>query len=390
MFEDPLMEIRAALTTTSNADLITAGTTYGGVEVDKIADRIMQDNINRGVDIKPLIKRKPVLAGRTYFWNIKTDLGATTKVSVAYAEVTGVGIPYPSTRKQLGALVVPYRSDWEVTDFERAATAGSFDVMADEMKDAFDALNIAEEKMIICGPITGSYGIASSFLGLGSLMKWGYTNGGDVAAADADRMKNTTNIYGVARSATDVAALAFLDVSYVIAGTAAAATGVLELSHLNRAVTLSNKHGGKGANRIWFCSEERGDEIEALLQPQQRFAGTLMLEGGFSLATYKRIPIVRSRFMDKNGATNTTTWDEDTDADNAMYLLNLDVCEMRIMGGVDFSHVPTTGSSTTAANTGYAGPRYEVSGGFYKTYAVFCMKQFNSQVNICNLTAPAV
>ena len=43
-------------------------------------------------------------------------------------------------------------------------------------------------------------------------------------------------------------------------------------------------------------SHERRDEINSKLQAQQRFAGTLNLEGGFTVDTYQGIPLIGSSF----------------------------------------------------------------------------------------------
>jgi len=372
-----LMEVRTALTTTTNNNL-WAGTVAGGAEINKAIDKMIVDNINRGVDLRPLVSRKP-LDQLAYIWNIRTDLGSSGKA--AFYSSGSYGTPYPSSKKQLYATALGLRSDYEVTGLMAEASRSYYDAMADEAKDALDQLKLVEEKTMICGTDTNAYGTTSGYLGLLQLMLWNGSNGGDAEGTAAKDMEDTTTIFGTARA--DSAGVRFLDVSYVIAGTAGTATGVLELKHLDEAKDRSDKHGGKDSERVYFCSVERGSEISRLLQPQQRFAGTLELEGGFKIATYKGIPIVTSRYMDKNGATNTSTWDASTDADNSMYLLDLDEIEFRVLGGVDAKHVPIMGG------IGTGNIRLDVQGGYFKTYGVFVMKKFTTQVHICNLTAPA-
>lgn len=378
---DPLMEVRTALTTTTNNDW-SGGTTLGGTEINKRVERIITDNINRDVDLRPLVKRKPndQLA---YIWNIRTDLGSTGKA--AFYSDGGAGTPYPSTKVPKYAVTLSYRGDYEVTGLAQSSMRSYYNALEDEARDALDALKLLEERSMICGSVTGAYGYASAFTGLLELMRWNTSNGGDTEGTAANRMLDTTTVFGTARAASGVNEL---DVSYVLAGTVGTSTGVLELKHMDKSITRSNKKGGKGAERIFFCSEERGDEVNQLLQPQQRFvagAGQLELEGGFKVTTYRNVPIVSSRFMDKNGATNTGSWDKDTDADNSMYLLNLSQIEMRVLNGIDFRHVPIMGQGDS---TNYL-QRADATGGYFKTYAVFVMKHFNSQVHIGNLTAPA-
>lgn len=371
-----LMEVRTALTSTTNNNM-WAGTTGGGAEINKIIDSMIVDNINRDVDLRPLISRKP-LNTLTYTWNLRTDIGSTSKFSV-YSE-GGYGTPYPSSKRQMYATAISYRADYEVSGLMMAASASYYDALADEAKDAIDAMKINEEKMMICGSDASAYGITSGFDGLLQLMLWNTTNGGDTES-DSNK-KNTSLVASVMGHARATSATSDLDVSYVWAGTAGTATGVLELKHMDEAKDRSDKHGGKSAQRVYFSSVERGSEINRLLQPQQRFAGTLNLEGGFSVSTYHAIPIVTSRFMDKNGLTNVSSIDDDTHADNSMYLLDLDQLEMRILAGVDSVHIPIMGG------IGTGNIRLDVAGGYFKTYAIFACKKFNTHCHICNLTAP--
>jgi len=377
--EDPLMEVRTSLNTTTNVTGGLGSANWGGVEIQKKVDQMIADTINRGVDLRPLIKRKNI-GQLTYFWNIRANLGSTTKAAF-YAD-GGAGTPYPSTKYQFYAMAKSIRSDYEVTGLLLAGASSYYDALADEAQTALDELKLAEEKAMICGTDTGAYGLGSSYLGLLQLMRWYDTNGGDADATGANQMKDTSSVFGLTRDGS--AQGDNLDVSYVLAGTVGTSTGVLELKHLDKAITASNKKGGKDHEKVFFCSEERVDEINQLLQPQQRFAGTLNLEGGFTISTYKGIPIIGSRYMDKNGSTNTTAWDSSTDADNSMYLLDLDTIEMRIVNGVDAKHVVVTGEVSGTA--GYN--RADAQGGYFKTYGILVVKTFWSNVHIANLTAP--
>lgn len=380
MMQDPLMEVRTALTTTTNVTGGLGSANWGGVEIQKKIDALITDSINRGVDLTPLVSRKP-LNQLSFFWNIRSNLGSTSKAAF-YAD-GGAGTPYPSTKYQFYVMAKSLRSDYEVTGLTIAGSSSYYDALADEAKAAIDELKLAQEKAMICGTDTGAYGLASAFAGLLQLMRWHSSNGGDTEGTAANKMADTTTVFGTARA--DSAVGKVLDVSYVIAGTAGTSTGVLELKHLDKSITLSNKRGGKDHQRVFFCSEERVDEINQLLQPQQRFAGTLNLEGGFTIATYRNMPIIGSRYMDKNGATNTSAWDSSTDADNSMYLLDLDEIEFRVLDGVDAQHVLVSGEVSGTA--GYN--RADAQGGYFKTYGAFVMRAFNPQVNLCNLTSPA-
>ena len=374
------MDVRASLTTTSNADgtLVASQT----VEIQHKIDQVIADVINRGRDLGPLVARKP-LDQLSYHWVLRTYLsdGTNNKFQV-YAD-GGAGTPYPSKKILQIATAISYRADYEVTGLMIAGSSSYYDALGDEASAALDELKLGEEKMMICGEETSAYGVTSGFDGLLQCMRWHSSNGGDTEGTSANKMADTDTMFGNTRA--DSVLGKALDVSYVIAGTAGTSTDVLELKHLDKALTQSNKKGGKGHERIFFCSEERVDEIDQLLQPQQRFKGTLNLEGGFTLSTYKGTPIIGSRFMDKNGATNETSWDSTTDADNSMYLLDLNEIQMRILAGVDSQHVMVEGD--VGGTAGYN--RADVRGGYFKTYATFVFRSFNSQVHIANLTAPA-
>lgn len=374
--QDPLIEVRTALTSTTNVTGGLGSSNWGGVEIQKKVDTMIADTINRGVDLRPLVKRRP-MDQLTYHWNIRSDLGSTSKA--AFYSEGATGTPYPSTKYGCYAVALGIRSDYEVTGLMVAGSASYYDALSDEAQTALDDLKLAEEKAMICGDVTGAYGLTSSYLGLNNLMRWHSSNGGDTEGTANNKMADVTAVYGNTRA--DSALGKVFDVSYVIAGTVASATGVLELKHMDKSIDLSDNHGGKGDNRVFFCSTYRGSEINRLLQPQQRFAGTLNLEGGYTLATYKGIPIISSRYMDKNGATNTGSWDSSTNADNSMYLLDLDQIEFRILAGVDAQHVPVQGEDQYN--------RKDVSGGYFKTYGVFVFRTFQRHVHLSNLTAPA-
>jgi len=384
--EDPLSEVRAILTTATNA---TGGVASvgGGAEIQKQIDTMIADTINRGVDLRPLVTRKPINQ-LTYLWNIRADLQSTTAVTFQATEGQG-GVPYFSTKHQLYAQCKALRSDYEVTNIMIAGSSSYYDALADEAQCALDNLKLYEERCMIDGSdATYGYGLTNSYPGLRQMIgRWYDSNGGETESSNAHKMQDATAKYGITPNGSyDV-----LDPSYVVAGTAGAsgATGVMELPYLDEAITRSNKHGGKDHERIFFCSEERVNEINQLLQPQQRFAGTLNLEGGFTISTYKGIPIIGSRYMDRQGITNTTSDSAGNVAvssatDNAMFLIDLNNVEFRVLNGVDAQHVPVSNAYYGAATYN----RADTQGGFFKTYGTFVVRAFNSHVVIWNLTAP--
>lgn len=359
LFGDPMMEVRTALTSTTNTTGSDSRTGIGGAEILKQIDKVIVDYVNRSVDFSTLVDRKN-MDQLAYIWNIRLDLGSTDKA--AFYSDGATGTPYPSTKIQYVATAKAMRSDYEVTGLMMAASASYYDALADEARDALSQLKIAENKAMLCGTDTASYGLANSYLGLLQLM------GSNATFTDTD------TVYGTARAA----ARNELDVSLVAAG--ATSQDALDLADLDNAIIQNERNGGKGDDRIFLCTPEREAELNRLLQPLQRFSGTLNLEGGFTISTYKGVPIVTDRFLDKSGITWNGTTKTLSATDAAMYLLDMDFVEFRVVNGVDATHVPILGDDTSI--------RKDVKGGYFKTYGVLVMRNFNRQVLIYNLSVP--
>lgn len=362
---DPLISVRGALLTTSNTTGGDSRTGVGGNEIQKMIDRLIVDDVNSEVDFRPLVPRK-VTDQKAYIWNVRTDLGSTSKA--AFYGSGAAGTPYPSSKTQLVAQTYALRADYEVTGIMLAASSSYYDALADEAQTAVREMGLAEEKSFLCGTDTSAYGLASGYDGLLQLM------GSNATFSDTD------TIYGTARaSARDE-----LDVSLVAAG--ATSQDALELKDLDEAIRKSNDKGAKTHKRIFLCSTARQFEISQLLQPQGRFvlgAASNAQEGGTFVISYLGIPIVGSRFMDKNGITWNGSVKTKSYTDAAMYLLDMDNIEFRSVAGVDMVHVPIVGSGTTAGTI-----RADVVGGYFKTYGTFVMKRFQTQVLIYNLSVP--
>ncbi len=358
---DSLAEVRTALTTTANTTGGDTRTTLGGNEIQKMIDRLIIDALNRGTKFRRIVRRKP-MSQLGHIWNLRTDLGSTGK-AVFQSSEGGTGTPFPSTKVQLYAPALSYRSDYEVSNLHAAASASYYDALEDEARDAVTALELLENQSMLCGSDTSAYGFSNAFDGLLQLM------GSNATFGDTD------TVYGLAR----VGAKDYLDVALVAAG--ATATAAFNTDLLDSAITASDRRDNGVGEKKFLCSLERIDEISQKIQTQQRYP-LQFAEGNFGLRVlqYRGYDIVGDRFMDKNGIT----WNGGTKtlsyADNAMYLLNMDFVEHRILNGVDFVHVPILGAD--------ASQRSDVRGGFFKTYGVFIMKRFDNQVLIYNLAAP--
>lgn len=370
MTSDAFMHVRAALGAIDNSTITDPNTTgsfnlsaagdIGGVEVEKMIDRIIVDGFSRDTEFRQLIRRSPIASGIVASWIIKTGTG--TKADF-YSE-GAAGTPAISTKIQLTQLAKALRSDYEVSGLLIAG--GFYDVLGDEAKDAVTDMNLKEEKQMVNGTDASAGGDSAGYPGLLQLM------------LDTTAHGDTTTIYGVARSATNSMSVQDID-----AGVSGTSTGVLDLADLDGAITGVEKQERAG-RKIFLCSFERADEVNQLLQPQQRFQGSIEIAAGFRVMTYRGIPVIRSKRMAYNGVTNTGSSDNSTNLDNAMYLLSVDSLQFKTVGGVDQIHVPISGAGDS---TNYL-QRADVQGGYFKTYGCMVLKRFDNQSIIWNLTAP--
>jgi HK97 family phage major capsid protein len=379
MASEAFMKVRTMLGggVAANASVISRNTTgamnhttagdAGGVEVQKTVSSMIKDAFSRDTEFRQLVRREGMAPGNlVHTWVVETALAS----NVVFYDEGDAAAPSGTSRAQLFNPAKALRADYEVSGLLIAG--GFFDVLGKEARNALSKMNLVEEQAFINGS-DANVGVTGSYPGLLQLM----LNNGDHG--------DTASTYGVTRAG---AATAYVEVQAVDAGTTGTATGVLDLADLDSAITKAEKQK-LGGRKIFLCSFERADEINQLLQPQQRFMGSIEIAAGFRVMTYRGIPVVRSKRMAYNGVTNTGGANNSTDADNAMYLLDLDEISFRSVGGVDQVHVPIYGIGDTtagAAATGYS--RADAVGGFYKTYGCFAMERFDCQVIIWNLTAP--
>ena len=386
MSQQTLMEVRTALTSGANTTGVL-GTAAGGAEIQKKIEELPVEAYNKVTDLRPLL-RSVNINQLAYIWNLVTESAAGSGVSntsfTFYAESTTTAVPYPSTKVQLVAVAKAYRADYDVSGLMMAAGMGN--QLTEEARYAAEALAIGEEKQIIQGCNNTAGGVSTNgFLGLYGMID-SATFGGLMLNGNATEslngMGDTSTIYGTARSTTQLALSA--GAYDPTASTTGGARLALELSHLDSAITISNKRGAKRSRRIFLMSEERVDKVHQLLQAQQRFistGNTVEFDGGFRVLAYRRIPIIGSRFMDtveivKTGSAITTPGA----GDGCVFLLDLDNLFMAYVAGVNASHVPIAGSATADGNI-----RLDFQGGYFKSYGVLVMKRFDTQVAIINL-----
>jgi len=369
MVSNAFMNVRNALGAIDNGTYTDANVggafsstnaTYGAVETQKIIEQFVVDAFSRDTEFRQLVKRVPMVPGSiSVSWLLQGDAG--TSKAVFYSD-GGTGTPDPSLRKQAITVAKAFRSDYEVSGLMVAG--GFFDTLAAEARDAITQMNLQEEAAFIHGALTTSGGVSGSYDGLQKLLLNNSAHG------------DTSTIYGLVRG-TD----GELDVQATDGGTSGTSTGALDLADMDAVLSAVEQRKLTG-NRIWLMSFERADELNQLLQPQQRFMGSIEQPGGFTVPTYKNIPVIRSKEMATYGVTNTGGADNDANTDSCILLLDMDNIEFRTVAGVDQAHVPIVGNGDT--NNSYS--RSDVVGGYYKTYGVFVVKRFDSQGIIWNLS----
>ena len=385
MQSDAYLNLRTALDTTTETEGGDQRTGIGAVFINKEIDRLIKETRNTMVDFSPHVERKS-MRQLAHIWNLKTSLGATSKTAV-YSD-GGTGTPQPSVFLQLFAPAISLRSDYEVTNLTLAAAASYFDALASEAKDALASHAFTEEQMFILGDdgssegtgltLNGLVGVTSSYKGLKQLLSSAVA----VATGFTGGFADASTVYGKTRSSTVTDREFKLNVRTV--NTAGNAQNPLSKDNLNKAITVGNIEGAKQARRLYLVSETRMDEISDLIAPQGRFvqgARMVELDGGLSVLSWKNIPIISSRLMALNGVTSATGSSvEFVDTDNNVLLLDMDHIKFYNVSGVDTRHVPIMGAD--------ASQRSDVEGGYFKTYGVFVVDKFNTQVVIWNLSTP--
>lgn len=368
MASEAFMQVRAALGAIDNGTLtdanitgmpnLSAGT-WGSVETQKIMESMIVDAFSRDTEFRQLVSREPMRPGTiSYSWILQGDAG-TTK-AVFYSDGAS-GTPDPSLRKQAIVVTKALRSDYEVSGLLIAG--GFFDTLAAEARDALSQMALTEESAFVNGSDVTD-GVSGSYLGLHQLILQDSAHG------------DTTSIYGLTRGTDEE-----VDIQAVDAGTSGSSRGVLSLADMDGIITACDKRK-LGGRRIFLMSFERADELQQLLQPQQRFMGTVETPAGFKVPTYRGVPVVRSKRMETVGVTNTGSASNDASTDSCIYYLDMDNVVFKTVAGVDTAHVPIMGNGD--ANNALS--RADVRGGYYKTYGVFVVKRFDSQGVIWNLT----
>src|SRR3990167_1616775 len=385
MPSDAFLQIRAALDSTTEVTGGDSRTGVGAVFIQKEIDRVIREVRNKAVDFSPHVPRK-TMRQRAYIWNLETSLGSTAKTAV-YSD-GGTGTPQPNKYLQLVASAIAYRSDYEVTGLVIATSSSYWDALDREARSALQSHYLTEEQMFILGDdgsaetagltLNGLIGVTSAFKGLKQLLSSAVA----VSAGSAGGFADASAAYGSTRSSTVGDREFALNVKTTC--TSATALNPLSVQNLNSAITVSNIAGGKTARRIFLCSEHRMDAISDLIAPQGRYvqgAAMAELDGGMSVLSWKRIPFISSRLMTYFGVTSTNGSSVTfADADNAMCLLDMDHISFYNVAGVDARHVPISGAD--------ASQRSDVLGGYFKTYGIFVVEKFNTQVVIWNLSTP--
>jgi hypothetical protein len=343
---DELKQLRSALNALSNTG--GADVAFDSVEIEARIDKTIVDASPTFSEVRAMIPRDSMNGQGSYIWNVRTSDNGSSKWGYSYSEVpvsgTNTGTPAQGAKVQLSAVAKSFRTDWAVENFMKYASGSYYDAVSDEIMNALKAHINEEEMQIVTGTASSGYGDASGFLGLRQIVNSFVTIG------------DTTTIYGKTRAST----LTYLDAQVVDAAAAA-----FKISFLDKAITaLSKKAGVPG---YFLCSYDRADEINSKLQAQQRFTGSMNIAGGFVVSTYQGIPILKSRYMDKAGESNT---------DTKIFLIGAGNLVMKVL--------------KETGNVPVAQTRYDEVGGFISTYEVLVAKDLTKNVVIDDIAVPAI
>ena len=386
MPNDAFLQIRTALDTTTEVTGGDTRTGIGAVFIQKEIDRMIRETQNKETDFRQLVPRKTIRQ-LAYIWNMETSMGSTAKTSF-YSD-GGTGTPYPNQYLQLFAPAKALRGDYEVTGLTMAASSSYWNALEREARTALQALALTEEQAMILGDdatastsrltLNAQVGVTGAYKGLKQLLDSAVA----LDSGDDGGFANASDAYGTTRSATTTEKAYALNVKCVC--TSDSALNPISMTNLNQAITISNIEGGKNANRIYLCSERRLDAISDLISPQGKYvigASSVELDGGVRVLTWRGHKIISSRLMALFGpgtSTNGTSLTR-TDTDNSVLFLDMDNISFYNVAGVDSRHVPIMGAD--------ASQRSDVEGGYFKTYGVFAVEKFNTQVVIYNLSTP--
>lgn len=343
--ESMIKELRATLSATTNTGGVAPG--YSAVEINAVIDKFIVDASPKFSELRSMIPRDTISQG-SFIWNVRTTDNTSGLWAYSYSEAvlssnTNTNTPAQGAKKQLHAEPKSLRVDWEVEGLFLAASSSYYNAVADEIENAVKKFIDLEERQIVGGNDSGAYGDANGFLGLKQICN-SYVTIGD-----------TTTVFGIARASGKT----YMDAQVVNAGAAA-----LKLSMLDSMLTAQRKV--QATPGMFVVSHERSDEINQLLQAQQRFVGTMNTPAGFTVSTYQGVPIVRSRYMDKAGQSDT---------DTAMFLIAADNLKMKVLREV--------------ANKEVDLQRYDAVGGYVSAYEVLVSPRLISNVVLHNVAVPA-
>lgn len=338
---EELQQLRSALNAGSNTGGVDPG--YGAVEIEAQINKNIVDASPKFSEVRAIIPREDIGGQATFIWNVRTTDNTSSAWGYSVSEGgSNTNTPAQGAKVQLTAIAKTLRTDWEVENYFKAASSSFYNAVADEVNNALAKHIDVEERQILSGDDAGAYGDASGFLGVKQIVNSFVTIG------------DTDTVFGVTRASGKT----YMD-AQVVDGAAAS----LSLAMLDSADTKLRKV--QGTPGYFLVSYERADEINQLLQAQQRFVGTLNLEGGFTVATYRGIPIIKSRYADKNGALDT---------DTVMYLIGANNLVMKTLAE----------TQNVMADLG----RLDAEGGYIKTYEVLVCKDLTKNVIIDDIATP--
>jgi hypothetical protein len=343
---DTLKELRSALSGVTNAGGVDPA--FDSVEIEARINKGIVDASPKFNEIRAMIPRESMDGQASFIWNVRTSDNSSTRWSYSYTEAvvtsnTNSNTAAQGAKVQLYAVAKSFRTDWEVENFFKAASGSYYDAVADEVNNALAKHVDDEERQIVTGTASSGYGSTAGFQGLRQII--------DSFLAP---VSSTATVFGITRASGKT----YLDSQVVDA-----ASSGLKLTHLDAALTAQKKR--QGMPGMFVFSYERCDELNSLLQAQQRFTGTVNTPAGFTVPTYNGVPIIRSRYADKAGSSDT---------DTVIFLTAANNLSMKVL------------QETQNVNADLG--RSDAVGGYIKTYEVLIAKDLTKNVLIARLAVP--
>ena len=280
---DVLKELRSAVNATTSTPGVDPG--FNSATIDAVITKKIADLSPKFSELYNMTPKASLNGQGSKIWVVNVEDNESTRWGYSYSESSvtqnvNSNTPGATKKQQLTAVPKTVRNDWQVENFYRDISASFYDAINNELNNSVETMIDKIERQLVLGTAGGD---ADGYLGLKQLVS-------------SNAIGDTSTVFGIQRSGST----SYMDCQIVDADGAA-----FNITMLDAARTALRKQRAKLA--FFLVSYERADEINAQLQVQQRFQGSMTIEGGFEVPTYLGIPIISNNYMSTAGPANTDT-----------------------------------------------------------------------------------